>query len=97
MTTDHVDEVEGVDASVQLVDGRVSMSGAVTSGLHVEQPEQPPLSARESAVTLRLVDGVERGDPEPTTRVVLDLDGVALDALVDALDSIQQRRREGDR
>lgn len=66
MTDETAGRVDGVDATVGIVDGRVAMSAQVTDQLRVEHPERTPLSTREVHLTLRVVDD--------DVRVVLDLD-----------------------
>lgn len=69
--------VAGTDATVGLVDGRVSMSAQVTTELRVETPDHTPLSSAEPHLALRIA--------ADDVRVVLELDGAGLDALADAI------------
>jgi len=73
-TTDRVDKA---DVTVGIVDGRVSMSAQVDADLAVETPDHTPLSAAEPHLTLRVADS--------DVRVVIDLNGPALDALADVV------------
>jgi len=86
MTDETAGRVDGVDATVGIADGRVSMSAQVTDQLRVEHPARAPLSTREPHLTLRVVDD--------DVRVVLNLDGEGLDALADAVHRAQQAHRE---
>lgn len=83
MTRETTDgRVEDVDATVGVVEGRVAMSAQVSDVLRVSSPDRRPLSARECHATLRVA--------ADDVRVVLDLDGDALDALAEALDRARQ-------
>jgi hypothetical protein len=74
------DRVEDVDATVGLVDGRVSMSA--TGPVRVETPDHTPLSTCEPHLTLRVAT-----DNVP---VVLDFDGDDLGALAAALGATKE-------
>lgn len=80
-------KIDGADATVGIVDGRVSMSAQVETALRVETPDRTPLSTPEPHLTLRVA-----GDD---VRAVIDLDGEGLDALADAIHHAQQELREG--
>jgi hypothetical protein len=79
------DRVEGVDATVGIVDGRVSMSVQVTTDLRVGAPERTPLSTHEPHLELRVASN--------DVRVVLDLDGDGLEQLADALADVREDNR----
>ncbi|MDQ2072828.1 hypothetical protein RBH20_09805 [Haloarcula sp. H-GB4] len=75
-------QLNHVDATVAIVDGRVAMNAEVETPLRLETPDRQPLSNIEPHATLRLADdGV---------RVEITLDAEALDALADGLYQVQQ-------
>jgi len=84
MTPDVVqDTIENVDVTAKLTEGRVTMCAQVCEELSLKVPEQQPLSAREPHLTLRAAgDGVD---------VVVDLDGDALDALAETVETLRER------
>jgi len=79
--------IDGADATVEIVDGRVSMSAQVETDLRVETPEHAPLSTAEPHLTLRVADG--------DVRAVIDLDGDGLGALGAAIQEAEAELREG--
>jgi hypothetical protein len=80
----HLDDV---DATVAIVDGRVSMTADVEGELRLETPDQLPLTKTERHAILSVF--------EDDVRLSIDLDAEALDALADAIYHAQGG--EGDR
>lgn len=68
-------------ATVGIVDGRVSMSAESDVEIYLETPDGQPLSRAERHATLRVV-----GDD---SRVEVELDADALDALAEELTAAQ--------
>jgi len=69
--------IDGTDVTVGLVDGRVAMNAEVTDALKVQSPAHLPLSEHECHASLRVV--------ADDVRVTIDLDGPALDHLIEGL------------
>lgn len=85
-TTD--EEIDDVDATAKVTDGRVSMCAQISSELLVQAPDTMPLSANEPHLTLRVADD--------DVCVTVDLDGEALDELGDAIHTVQRELRQED-
>jgi len=71
------EQLNEVNASVEIADGRVSMSGEIDTDLYLDTPEVAPLSENERHATLRVADD--------DVAVEIELDAEAFDALADAI------------
>jgi hypothetical protein len=76
-----------IDATVAIVDGRVSMTANAEAELRLEVTEPEPLTEAETHASLYFIDD--------DVRASIDLDAEALDALADAIYHAQGG--EGDR
>jgi len=74
MSTDA--RIDGVDATVGIVDGRVAMSADVTSTLVVQTPDETPLSSREPHATLAVADDDVRATIELDADTLAELAAV---------------------
>lgn len=82
---DVVGTVEGSDATLAIVDGRMAMTADGDVGVYVKVPDPTPLSQKERHATLKIA-----GDDY---RAKVELDAEGLDALADALYHAQEECR----